>query len=107
MPSKVNVQVVKKGAVFTGKVFFKRLTEEQLSLLMFSLGLDDNEDNTIALKIGGFKNEGIGEVQVTCDKFECSGNMNETPAELAYDYYDMDSANKDGIDEICNILMMQ
>lgn len=107
MQSKVNVQVVKKGAVFTGKVFFKKLTEEQLSLLMFSLGLDDSKDNTIALKIGGFKNEGIGEVQVTCIKFECSGNMNKTPSELAYNYYDMDTANKDGIDEICNILMLQ
>ncbi len=100
MPNKVNVQVVKKGAVFKGRVHFKKLTEEQLSLLMFSLGLDEAEGQDIHLKIGGFKNEGIGEVQVRAFAFSCEG-MKRTPSELAAQYFDMPTANTEAIDKIC------
>lgn len=100
MPNKVNVQVVKKGAVFKGRVHFKKLTEEQLSLLMFSLGLDETEGWDIHLKIGGFKNEGIGEVQVRAAAFSCEG-MKKTPSALAAQYFDMPTANTEAIDKIC------
>lgn len=106
MPLKVNVQVVQKGAVFTGRVHFKPLTEEQLSLLMFSLGLDKNKDSDMVLKIGGFKNEGIGEISVDQCGFECSGNIKKTPSDLAHQYYDMDTANRNGIDKICTEILV-
>lgn len=106
MPSKVKAQVVKKGAVFTGRVHFKKLTEEELSLLMFSLGLNDSEGQDIVLKIGGFKNEGIGEVKASEFGFVCSGNMKKLPGELAYQYYDMCTANQDAIDIICEKILV-
>lgn len=104
MPSKVKAQVVKKGAIFTGRVHFKKLTEEELSLLMFSLGLNDAIDEQILLKIGGFKNEGIGEVIVSSCDFKCSGKLSESPEDLAYRYCEMKTANTEGIDEIIFIL---
>lgn len=54
------VELVKPGAVFTGSVFFNNLTEDEMSLLCFSLGLS----KTINLKIGGYKNDGIGQIKV-------------------------------------------
>lgn len=101
---KIRVQVVAKGAVFTGRVHFKRLTEEELSLFMFALGLDDSSDTEILLKIGGFKNEGIGEIDVKSSGFNCSGNIKKSAGELAYQYYDMATANETAIDKIYDIL---
>lgn len=106
MPSKINAQVVKKGAVFTGRVHFKKLTEEELSLLMFSLGLDKNKDSDIVLKIGGFKNEGIGEISVEQCGFKCSEDIKKAPGDLAHQYYDMNTANQDAIDKLCTDILV-
>lgn len=102
--SKIKAQVVAKGAVFTGRIHFKKLTEEELSLLMFSLGLDDSEGTEIHLKIGGFKNEGIGEVAVNIIEFNCSGEMKKAVGELAFQYYNMKTANQEAIDKIYDVL---
>lgn len=57
---KIQVKTVVKDSVFTGRIHFSRLTEEQLSLLLFSMGIDESFD----IKLGGFKNEGLGHVKV-------------------------------------------
>lgn len=98
---KVNVEVVVYDAVFSGRIYFKKLTEEQLSLLMFSVGLNDKK--LINLKIGGFKNEGLGEVYTEATDFMAEG-LNKSPAELAEQYVNMRSANKPAIDKINDIL---
>lgn len=103
--SRVKVQVVDKGAVFKGRIHFKKLTEEELCLLMFSMGLDKNEGEDICLKLGGFKNEGIGEVEVMSSGFLCSGGMKKTPEELAASWSKKGCANKVGVDKIIEKLL--
>ena len=105
MPSKIKARVVKKGAVFTGRVHFKKITEEELALLMFSLGLNDVEGQDIVLKIGGFKNEGMGEVKVSACDFVCSDMLNKSAGELTYQYYNMPTANQDAIEKIRNKIL--
>ncbi len=102
--SRVKVQVVDKGAVFKGRIHFKKLTEEELCLLMFAMGLEKTEGRDIRLKLGGFKNEGIGEAEVMSSGFVCSGGMKTTPEELAARWYDMDYADKASVDDIIEIL---
>lgn len=99
---KVNAEVVESGSVFSGRIFFKKLTEEQLSLLMFSMGL--NNKKLINLKIGGFKNEGIGEVYTEVKAFKAD-DLNKKPCDLAAQYVNMRSANKEAIDKINYILL--
>lgn len=98
---KVKAEVIAYDAEFSGRVFFKKLTEEQLSLLMFSMGL--NSKDKINLKIGGFKNEGMGEVYTEVLGFKACG-LNKEPAELAEQYVKMKSANRSAIDKINDIL---
>ncbi len=98
---KVKAEVVAYDAEFSGRIFFKKLTEEELSLLMFSMGL--NSKALLNLKIGGFKNEGMGEVYTEVVGFKADG-LNKDPAELAEQYVNMRSANKSAIDKINDIL---
>lgn len=105
IPAKVNVQVIKQGAVFKGRVHFKKLTEEEISLLMFSLGVNENEEQDIVLKLGGFRNEGIGEVRLRAAGYVCEG-IKKSPSDLASQYYDMDTANKKGIKKLCNEILV-
>lgn len=101
---KVKAEVIESGSVFTGRIFFKRLTEEELSLLMFSMGLNNKDDeSSINLKIGGYKNEGIGEIYTEATGFKAAG-LNKNPAELAEQYVNKKSANKEAINEINKIL---
>lgn len=101
---KVKAEVIERGSVFTGRIFFKRLTEEQLSLLMFSMGLNNKDDeSSINLKIGGYKNEGIGEVYTEAAGFKAE-KLNKSPAELAEQYVNKKSANKEAVNKINYIL---
>ena len=102
----VQVEVVNSGTVFKGRIHFKKLTEEQLSLLMYSLGLNEKSNERINLKIGGFKNSGIGEVNINVTRFDVR-NLNQTPAALAGSYVNMATANKSGIAKINKILKSQ
>ncbi len=99
----VQVEVVSSGTVFKGRIHFKKLTEEQLSLLMYSLGLNEKNNEKINLKIGGFKNSDIGEVYVTVTNFNVNA-LNKTPAVLAENYVNMATSNKSGIAKINKIL---
>ena len=99
----VQVEVVSSGTVFKGRIHFKKLTEEQLSLLMYSLGLNEKNNEKINLKIGGFKNSDIGEVYVTVTNFNVNA-LNKTSAVLAENYVNMATSNKSGIAKINKIL---
>ncbi len=59
------IEAVSKGVEFRGRVSFKHLCEEQVELLMYSLGLS----KTFGMKLGGYKSIGLGTVQVDCEKF--------------------------------------
>lgn len=61
---KINIEVIKPKSEFVGKVFFKNLTEDELQLLLFACGISKD----INLKIGGFKNQGLGKVSCLCEK---------------------------------------
>lgn len=76
----IKIEAVSKDTNFYGKIFFRNLTEEQLSLLMFSLGLDE----TVDLKIGGFKYDGMGKIKITVNKYKY--NHDNTPVQLARNY---------------------
>ena len=104
MPDKIKVEVITSDSTFSGRIFFKKLSEEQLSLLMLSLGLNDNKEELINLKIGGYKNEGIGEVYTKAGSFKCD-KINKTPSQLAGMYKSMKSVNKKALTELQNILM--
>ena len=77
---KDSIRIVKKGAVFCGNVFFENLTRKELGLLCFALGLSE----TINLKLGGYRNEGLGQVQI---RGTITSNPSaETPKQLAEEY---------------------
>lgn len=103
MPDRIRVEVITENSSFSGRIYFKELSEEQLALLMFSLGLNDYKNETINLKIGGYKNEGLGETFVKATAFKCNG-LDKTPEQLAGDYMNMPSANKPAIRKINDIL---
>ncbi len=74
---KVNpVEVVGKGVVFEGTVRFSHLHEEQLELLMYALGLGKH----FGLKLGGYKNDGLGTVQTDAVQFLVNGNAEDAAA---------------------------
>lgn len=54
------VEIVKRGSVFKGRLHFFGLTNSELNLLCFALGLGED----INIKIGGYKTEGIGQIKV-------------------------------------------
>lgn len=75
LSEKVNVETVKRDTVFEGKITFKKLEKEQLQLLLFSLGLDESFN----MKIGGFKNDGYGQIKTEAISFKINedGNIKE------------------------------
>ncbi len=76
----IKIEAIPKDTNFYGKIFFRNLTEEQISLLMFSLGLDE----TVDLLIGGFKYDGMGKIKISVVHWEY--NLGKEPAELAKNY---------------------
>lgn len=99
---KEKAEMISAGSSFTGKVFFKELTEEELSLLMYSLTLNAEKGQGINLKTGGFKNEGKGEIKAESIEFKINNdnNFKKTPEQLAKNYYNFDSAFQDNMDLI-------
>lgn len=56
------ITAIKKGTTFKGRVYFKDLFDDQLELLLYSLGVGKN----ISLKLGGYKADGFGTVKTSC-----------------------------------------
>ena len=82
---KVKIEYVEKNSCFTGKILFNKLTKHQLSLLLFSLGMD----GSINIKLGGFKNDGFGQVNTQLLYFHINDktiSTNKNIIELASSY---------------------
>lgn len=86
--STIIIEAVPKDTKFYGKIFFRNLTEEQISLLMFSLGLDE----TVDLLIGGFKYDGMGKIKISVVHYKY--NFKKEPAELAKNYESLTDCQK-------------
>lgn len=80
--NQVNVESIKPKSEFVGKVFFKNLTQDELQLLLFACGID----GYINLKIGGFKNDGFGEIACYCQKLIINGKIQEDSISWAENY---------------------
>ena len=76
---KDTVKIVKRGAVFNGSIFFENLTYKELCLLCYALGFSER----INIKIGGYKNEGLGQVRI---RGVLSGIDGKNVKELAEEY---------------------
>lgn len=91
-----SIEAVSKNVTFKGRVFFKDLFEEQLQLLMYSLGVG----KYISLKLGGYKADGFGTVKTRCTQLMV--NDKETDAQALANKYASD--NDDILSEIKDIL---
>ena len=55
------LRAVPPKTVFTGEITYRNLDQQELGLLLFGLG----QSGTISLKLGGYRNEGFGTVNIT------------------------------------------
>ena len=109
---KIEVNTVKKGSKFTGRIYFSNISKEQLSLLLFSMGID----GSFNMKIGGFKNQGLGRIKIEVldskievisseNKVTASEDItNKSPLELAQEYPNNTQSRKRQIEELKKIL---
>lgn len=104
MPSKTQAELICKGSSFSGKIFFKKLTEEELCLLTFSLGLNKNDGHGINIKIGGFRNEGIGEIKTEVIDFKVNDKSKRSACDFAGEYENQKTAVTNNIEIIEDIL---
>ena len=89
------ISAVKKNTVFKGKVFFNNLFDEQLELLLYSLGAGQN----ISLKLGGFKADGFGTVKTKCTELIVNGKSRQA-SEIAKKYASDNSGYLNELEEI-------
>lgn len=64
-----DVEAVSEGIIFKGKIYFKWLDKKELCLLAHALGLAKN----FSMKLGGYKNDGLGTVETKCVKMIVNG----------------------------------
>lgn len=60
-PKKDILCAVVPKTVFTGEISYRNLDEKELGLLLFGLG----QSGTLSLKLGGYRNEGFGTVNIS------------------------------------------
>lgn len=102
-PAEYSVEAVKANTVFKGRVYFHGVTEEELSLLLFSLGCD----GTFQPKLGGNRAHGYGSVKIALVKpyHYIGGTPTRSAPELAKAYYDSASEEcRKNIDALRKIL---
>ena len=88
------LRAVPPKTVFTGEITYRNLDQKELGLLLFGLG----QSRTISLKLGGYRNEGFGTVNLMLT----SNGMNN-PQALANDYIDsVDDAVYHSIEQLEN-----
>lgn len=68
IPKKDILRAVVPKTVFTGEISYRNLDEKELGLLLFGLG----QSGTISLKLGGYRNEGFGTVNISLDSEQIS-----------------------------------
>lgn len=59
-PQNDMLRAVPPKTVFTGEITYRNLDQKELGLLLFGLG----QSGTISLKLGGYRNEGFGTVNI-------------------------------------------
>ncbi len=85
-PKLYTVEAVGVGTVFTGRVYFRKVTEEELSLLVFSMGYTGNEENFLP-KLGGNRAHGFGSVKIEITNERYIGRKpSKYAAELSKEY---------------------
>ncbi|MGN0593583.1 MAG: RAMP superfamily CRISPR-associated protein [Hominimerdicola sp.] len=95
------IEAVPSCAVFSGRVYFERLSQDELELLLFALGLDESFD----LKIGGFKYDKLGECYIVCDKLVINGKEHKNAKQIAENYANNYGKKfSENINELRNIL---
>ncbi len=90
------VSVIRKNVIFKGRVYFNDLFDDQLELLLYSLGVGKN----ISLKLGGYKADGFGTVKTSCTELIVN-DKKRNAYELANKYA---KDNADILEEIEDIL---
>ncbi|MBO5266016.1 MAG: hypothetical protein IJZ65_04910 [Ruminiclostridium sp.] len=90
------VSVIRKNVTFKGRVYFNDLFDDQLELLLYSLGVGKN----ISLKLGGYKADGFGTVKTSCTELIVN-DKKRNAYELANKYA---KDNADILEEIEDIL---
>lgn len=60
-PQNDKLRAVPPQTVFTGEITYRNLDQKELGLLLFGLG----QSGSISLKLGGYRNEGFGTVNIT------------------------------------------
>ena len=76
---KDQLRAVPPKTVFTGEITYRDLDKEELGLLLFGLG----QTQKISLKLGGYRNEGFGTVNITLVSEQISDML-----ELTNEYID-------------------
>lgn len=67
----ITIRPVKKGIIFTGKLYFQKLTEEELKTLLWLLNTGDNgllKEKKHGYKLGTAKPLGLGSVAMSVDQ---------------------------------------
>lgn len=103
VPKTEKITATKKGTEFTGTVSFSGLHEDELQLLMFSLGLSGKK---FSHKLGGYRAHGFGTVNFSCLEFSLINKKlsPEDAAEYAKKYTENKHANPESVKQICEIM---
>lgn len=94
------VEVVKSGAIFKGQIIYYDLIEDELNLLCYSLGLGAHFNP----KIGGYKNDGLGQVKIRGTLFVNGKRVNACDYADAYKNYCYERNISDALDKVEEIL---
>ncbi len=98
-PQRDLLRAVPPKTVFTGEITYRNLDQKELGLLLFGLG----QSRTISLKLGGYRNEGFGTVNLTLASDEI-----DDPQALANEYIDsVDNAVYRSIEQLENGMSYQ
>lgn len=93
-PQSDQLRAVPPKTVFIGEITYRNLDQKELGLLLFGLG----QSQTISLKLGGYRNEGFGTVNLTLASDEI-----DDPQALANEYIDsVDNAVYRSIEQLEN-----
>lgn len=91
-PQKDILRAVPPKTVFTGEITYRNLDKKELGLLLFGLG----QSGKMSLKLGGYRNEGFGTVNITLTSDQISDPLAMTDEYIA----SVDDMLKYGIEQL-------
>lgn len=98
------IYAVEKGTTFNGEIRFTGLDENELCLLMYSLGLDDcDEGRHLSHKLGGYRSAGFGTVNFICQKIIVNGEEKTTSYASCYAHKYTTSCSIECYNHICKL----